>query len=420
MNLDRPTTAAPEEDSRERVSAASADVVTEMAGLVSRLLKDPESDSAVIPQMMRLSESVPPGAARGAVESSVAAMSQLRGWLQQLQARQRMHTRFTDISGRLSRVEGVQPLMVALADEARRLVDAPLARLDAYAGFVGAGTLAAGAGTLAAGAGTAGPGLTACSGEFISRLGRLELEAQRGGFQMLGAHGSAAVLQLADAPAEMRPDAQSSELAEQLRAEGVHGLIVVPMTQEGRPFGTLMVADRMMRRWTQLDVEALQHLATVSTRAIARAARAEAAEQSLQTLAERPALQRWGEPTPGLPRGATGEPGATGEAGPSTVETVLKGLLRGAPAAALQAFVNDAIGPLRRADAARGTALCTTLLTYIEHGHNARAAAKVMGVHVNTLHNRLESIHSLLPGWSEPARALDLHLALRLAASPKT
>ena len=385
--------------------AAGFGAMAEMAGLVSRLLKDPESDSAVIPQLMRLTESVPAGAARGAVESSVAAMSQLRGWLQQLQARQRLHTRFTDISGRLSRIDGVQPLMVALADEARRLVDAPLARLDA------AFSAASGA------EGGSGQTLTAHSGEYISRLAQLEWDPRQGWFNLFASAAGLPVLQFSDAWAEVRAELQMEPMAQQMRAEGIHGLIVVPMTLDGRAFGSLMVADRMLRRWTQLDVEALQHLATVSTRAISRAARAEWAQQSLRTLADRlpPGLASGmaAGAAPGLPAAAPVDHSHAD--GQEAVAPLLKGLLHGIAQSALMAFVDEVLGPLRRADQSRGTGLCRTLLTYIEHGHNARAAAKVLNVHVNTLHNRLETITALMPGWSEPERALDLHLALRLA-----
>ena len=57
-------------------------------------------------------------------------MSRLRGWLTQLQTRQRLSTRLSEISSRLSRADDLQRLMQALADEARTMLDAPLARLS--------------------------------------------------------------------------------------------------------------------------------------------------------------------------------------------------------------------------------------------------------------------------------------------------
>jgi DNA-binding PucR family transcriptional regulator len=93
----------------------------------------------------------------------------------------------------------------------------------------------------------------------------------------------------------------------------------------------------------------------------------------------------------------------------------LAALLAQAPQAARDAFIGQSIGALLQADLTRGAPLALTLLVYMEHGHNARAAAKALGVHVNTLHNRLESITGVLPGWNEPGRCLDVHLALRLS-----
>ena len=89
-------------------------------------------------------------------------------------------------------------------------------------------------------------------------------------------------------------------------------------------------------------------------------------------------------------------------------------LLHGVGSPLKQSFSRDVAGPLFKADQTRGTSLALTLLTYMDHGHNARAAARVLGVHVNTLHNRLETIQGLMPGWSLPGKSLEVHLALRL------
>jgi len=56
--------------------------------------------------------------------------------------------------------------------------------------------------------------------------------------------------------------------------------------------------------------------------------------------------------------------------------------------------------------------------TYLDHGRRHAASAQTLGIHVNTLYQRLETIDRLLgDGWREGHRATDLHLMLRLSAS---
>lgn len=80
----------------------------------------------------------------------------------------------------------------------------------------------------------------------------------------------------------------------------------------------------------------------------------------------------------------------------------------------LGAFIEATVGRLLEADRKRGSALASTLLAYLDHGHNARRTAEALGVHVNTVRQRFEQIEDLLGDWSAGNRALDLHLALRL------
>lgn len=87
-----------------------------------------------------------------------------------------------------------------------------------------------------------------------------------------------------------------------------------------------------------------------------------------------------------------------------------------AEATVLSGFIDATIGPLLAHDRARGTRLAPSLLVYFDLGHNAKAAAGRLGVHVNTLNNRLAAATTLLGPWDPPGRGLALHLALRLAA----
>ena len=90
-------------------------------------------------------------------------------------------------------------------------------------------------------------------------------------------------------------------------------------------------------------------------------------------------------------------------------------------------FVQDALGPLTRHDAERGTQLVATLRAYVAADYNANETARRLYVHANTLAYRLRTIRRLLGG--DPARgdlrltvelALKLHDLPRLSAAPGT
>lgn len=80
----------------------------------------------------------------------------------------------------------------------------------------------------------------------------------------------------------------------------------------------------------------------------------------------------------------------------------------------VEAFLASVIGPLLEEDRRKGSALADTVLAYLDSGHNARRAAAALGIHVNTLRQRFETVGPILGDWAETPRALDVHLALRL------
>ena len=62
----------------------------------------------------------------------------------------------------------------------------------------------------------------------------------------------------------------------------------------------------------------------------------------------------------------------------------------------------------------RGTELAATLLSYFDCNQNAKVAAHRLGIHVNTVRQRLATIEDLLGDWNNAVRALEIHVALRL------
>lgn len=90
-------------------------------------------------------------------------------------------------------------------------------------------------------------------------------------------------------------------------------------------------------------------------------------------------------------------------------------LLGGSGPAELADFVAVTIGPLLDYDRERGTELAATLDSWFDAAGSATAVGRALHVHPNTVAQRLERITALLgEGWREPARALDLRLALRV------
>lgn len=82
--------------------------------------------------------------------------------------------------------------------------------------------------------------------------------------------------------------------------------------------------------------------------------------------------------------------------------------------ASLAAFLDTTIGTLTAYDHKRGTELAATLLSYFDCNQNAKVAAHRLGIHVNTVRQRLATIEDLLGDWNNAVRALEIHVALRL------
>lgn len=80
----------------------------------------------------------------------------------------------------------------------------------------------------------------------------------------------------------------------------------------------------------------------------------------------------------------------------------------------LATFLEATIGAVTSHDRKRGTDLATTLLCYFDNNQNAKTTAQRLGIHVNTVRQRLTTIEDLIGHWGSATRALELHIALRL------
>jgi GAF domain-containing protein len=81
---------------------------------------------------------------------------------------------------------------------------------------------------------------------------------------------------------------------------------------------------------------------------------------------------------------------------------------------AIASFLRTSIGPLLEHDDKRRSQLGPTLLAYLDTGRSMQKAAEMLGIHVNTMRQRLDTISQLNPDWSDPSRTLEVHIALRL------
>lgn len=82
--------------------------------------------------------------------------------------------------------------------------------------------------------------------------------------------------------------------------------------------------------------------------------------------------------------------------------------------ASLAHFLDATIGLLLSHDRKRNTELTATLLSYFDCNQNAKTTAQRLGIHVNTVRQRLATIEALVGNWGNASRALEIHVALRL------
>jgi sugar diacid utilization regulator len=106
-------------------------------------------------------------------------------------------------------------------------------------------------------------------------------------------------------------------------------------------------------------------------------------------------------------RGEVSDPGGLGLA---------RLLLGGNGPQELDEFITRTRGPLLDYDVARETQLVETVEAWLAAGGSLRGTAERLHIHPNTVTQRLERVGQLLgAGWREPARKLDVQLALQMS-----
>lgn len=82
----------------------------------------------------------------------------------------------------------------------------------------------------------------------------------------------------------------------------------------------------------------------------------------------------------------------------------------------VDAFVRDRVAAIDQRDTRQRAQLKATLLSYFDNQFSLARTAAGMGIHVNTVRQRLEILSQVLGGWEDPVARSELHIALRLDA----
>lgn len=83
-------------------------------------------------------------------------------------------------------------------------------------------------------------------------------------------------------------------------------------------------------------------------------------------------------------------------------------------AAALAGYMKETLRPIETKAPRQSEELKKTLLSFLEAQYSVKRTAENLGIHINTVRQRLETLRDLTGGWDDPLKALELHLALRL------
>jgi DNA-binding PucR family transcriptional regulator len=113
--------------------------------------------------------------------------------------------------------------------------------------------------------------------------------------------------------------------------------------------------------------------------------------------------------------------GRLGEAATSEQLGLYRILLTHTGRRALHEQFDRELGPVLREQKRRSIPMLPTMKAYLDHGGRVAPAARALGVHVNTIYQRVAVLDDILgDSWREPPRSLDLHILLRIMPSPRS
>jgi hypothetical protein len=79
-------------------------------------------------------------------------------------------------------------------------------------------------------------------------------------------------------------------------------------------------------------------------------------------------------------------------------------------------YMEETLGSIQAAAPRQRAQLKQTLLCFFDSQYNIKRVADTLGLHINTVRQRLDTLREMTGGWDDPVKALELHVALRLEA----
>jgi hypothetical protein len=87
-----------------------------------------------------------------------------------------------------------------------------------------------------------------------------------------------------------------------------------------------------------------------------------------------------------------------------------------ADAARLTRHIQHTLAALEHNAPRQSDQLKQTLLCYFDSQYSIKRVSETLGLHINTVRQRLETLRQITGGWDDPVKALELHIALRFDA----
>jgi GAF domain-containing protein len=85
-------------------------------------------------------------------------------------------------------------------------------------------------------------------------------------------------------------------------------------------------------------------------------------------------------------------------------------------ASRIAAYADHLLGQIAMKAPRQKDELKRTLLIYFDAQYSIKRTADALGLHINTVRQRLDALREITGGWDDPVKALELHVALRLSA----
>lgn len=91
-------------------------------------------------------------------------------------------------------------------------------------------------------------------------------------------------------------------------------------------------------------------------------------------------------------------------------------LFENSDSASLNEYIQEQLASITKRDPQEKKSLKKTLLSFFDSQYNIAKTSDHLGIHINTVRQRLDTLRDITGGWDSPIRALELHVSLKLDA----